>query len=169
MVANMMMERTGMGMPNVGMSGMMSPTMNASPNMPMAGNFLMVPRCTYKIEKCAGGIKIHCICEDKVAASMVQNLCTMLMGGMVSCSVMMNGMTVCTMCLTMGICKCEMTETGVCISCTSGDQHCCDMIQACGDCCTCMMVNGCTCCVMMNNTPVCCGTCEPCPTPAKKK
>ena len=57
----------------------------------------------------------------------------------------------------MGMCKCEMTEHGVCITCTSGDTACCDMIQACCDCFNRMMEAGCTCCVLMNNTPVCCG------------
>ena len=35
---------------------------------------------------------------------------------------MMNGMMVCCCNLTMGMCKCEMTKDGVCITCTSGDQ-----------------------------------------------
>ena len=34
----------------------------------------------------------------------------------------------------MGMCKCEMTENGVCVTCTSGDSKCCEMIQACCDC-----------------------------------
>jgi hypothetical protein len=165
MVANMMVERTNMGLS--GVSSMVTPTMTTTPSVP--GNFLMVPRCTMKIEKCTGGIKIHCVCDDKMAASMVQNLCTMLVGGMCSCCVMMNGMQVCTVNFTMGMCRCEMTETGVCITCTSGDSQCCEMIQACGECCVVLMNNGCTCCVMMNNTPVCCGTCETTPSVAKKK
>ena len=36
---------------------------------------------------------------------------------------MMNGMMVCCCNLTMGMCKCEMTEDGVCITCTSGDSQ----------------------------------------------
>jgi hypothetical protein len=71
----------------------------------------------------------------------------------------MNGMTVCCYNLTMGMCKCEMTKDGVCVTCQSGDQKCCDMIQACCDCTTCCMKAGCTCCLMINNTPVCCGCC----------
>jgi hypothetical protein len=130
---------------------------------------MMVPRCTYKVEKCTGGLKITCYCDDKMACSMVQNLCTMLAGGMCSCCVMLNGMTVWYCNLTMGICKCELTEDGVCITCTSGDSKCGEMIQACCDCLCCMMEAGCTCCVLMNNTPVCCGCTEPSKVGAKPK
>jgi hypothetical protein len=69
----------------------------------------------------------------------------------------MNGMIVCCCNLTMAMCKCEMTDKGCAITCTSGDKDCCAMIQACCDCCTAMMKAGCTCCVMMNGMPVCCG------------
>jgi hypothetical protein len=72
---------------------------------------------------------------------------------------MMNGMMVCCCNLTMGMCKCEMTDKGCVMTCTSGDAKCCEMIQACCDCMACMLKDGCTCCVMMNNTPVCCGCC----------
>jgi len=132
-----------------------------APNATTSGtNWLVVPRCTLKFEKCQGGMKVQCVCDDKVACSMMQNLCTMLQGGMCSCCVQMNGMTVCTVNFTMGLCKCEMTEHGVCVTCTSGDQKCCEMIQACCDSLYCLVNSGCTCCVLMNNTPICCGTTE---------
>jgi len=95
----------------------------------------------------------------------------MLTGGMCSCSCTLNGMTVYTCNLTMGLCRCEMTDKGVCITCTSGDSKCCEMIQACCDCMTCLMNAGCNCCVMLNNTPIACGCCEMTTTtkhPAKK-
>jgi hypothetical protein len=154
MSSTMMMERTGMGMP-----GMSTPTMGGPTGAMTAPGYVMVPRCTLKYEKCTGGMKIYCTCDDKTACSMMQNLCTMLAGGMCSCTMMMNGMTVCTCNFTMGMCKCEMTEHGVCITCTSGDTHCCEMIQACCDCMTAMVHAGCTCCVMMNGNPICCGCC----------
>jgi hypothetical protein len=153
----MMMDRTGMGMPSIGMPGMGTSTPGVPASVPMGTNWMMVPRCTLKLEKCTGGFKMVCSCDDKMACSMVQNLCTMLAGGMCSCCCMLNGMMVCCCNLTMGLCKCEMTEEGVCITCTSGDSHCGEMIQACCDCLTSMMNAGCTCCVLMNNTPVCCG------------
>ena len=169
MSSAMMMDRTGMGMPGMGIPGMGTPTMGAPTGMPTPTNYMMVPRCTFKMEKCTGGMKITCSCEDKAACSMVQNLCTMLTGGLCSCCCMMNGMMVCCCNFTMGMCQYEMTADGCCMTCTSGDAKCCEMIQACCDCLCKMMDAGCTCCFMMNNTPVCCGTCEPMKTGAKAK
>lgn len=160
MSSAMMMERTGMGVSGMGMPGVSSPGLGTPTGMPAGVNWMVVPRCNVKMEKCTGGMKITCQCDDKMACSMVQNLCTMLAGGMCSCCVMMNGMCVCVCNLTMGMCKVEMTDSGVCCTCTSGDVECCKMIQACCDCLCTMMESGCTCCVMMNSTPVCCGTCE---------
>jgi hypothetical protein len=154
MLSTMMMERTGMGMPGMGMPGMGTMGGMAPPLTP---NMMMVPRCTFKIDKVQGGMKIVCQCDDKVAASMVQNLCTMLAGGMCSCCMMLNGMTVCCCNLSMGMCKCDMTDKGCTVTCTSGDPQCAQMIQACGESMATMLKAGCTCCLMMNNMPVCCG------------
>jgi len=163
-MATMMMDRGMMaGMGTMGQTGMTSPA-----SMPTTTNMMMVPRCTMKFEKCTGGMKIMCSCDDTMARSMMQNLCTMLAGGMCSCCMMMNGMMVCCCNLTMGMCKCEMTADGCVMTCTSGDPKCCEMIQACCDCMTAMMHAGCTCCVMMNNTPVCCGCHEMAPAKTKK-
>lgn len=160
MSSTMMMDRTGMGMPGMGVPGLGTPTMGSQVGSVTGLNMVMVPRCTLRYEKCQGGMKIHCVCDDQMACSMMQNLCTMLVGGMCSCCVQMNGMTVCTCNLTMGICKCELTEKGVCFTCTSGDAKCCEMIQATCDCLTCLMNAGCTCCVLLNNNPVACGCTE---------
>ncbi len=88
-MTGMMMERAGIGMTSQGMTtpGVTSPT--------APSNWMMVPRCTYKFEKCQGGMKITCTCDDQMARSMMQNLCTMLQGGMCSCCALMNGMMVC--------------------------------------------------------------------------
>ena len=160
MSSAMMMERTGVAMPGMGVPGMGAPTMGAPTAVPVGPNWITVPRCTFRMEKCTGGFKLTCSCDDKLACSMVQNLCTMLAGGMCTCCCMINGMCVCTCNFTMGLCKVEMTETGVCFTCTSGDSKCCEMIQAYCDCLACMLNSGCTCCVMMNSTPVCCGCVE---------
>ncbi len=119
MTTAMMMDRTGMTMPGMGMQGA-----GATAAQPTGMNMMMVPRCTMTFEKCAGGVKIHCKCEDKVSAGMLQNLCTMMTGAMCSCCCMLNGMMMCCCNLTMGMCKCESTEMGVCITCTSGDKDC---------------------------------------------
>jgi hypothetical protein len=156
-MSTVMMERNPLGMP-----GMAAPGLGTTPMTgggPVAPNMIMVPRCTFKIEKCQGGMKVTCSCDDKTACAMLQNLCTMLTGGMCSLCCQMNGMTVCYCNLTMGICKCEMTKDGCCLTCTSGDPKCCDMIQGCCECLSALVKGGCTCCFLMNNTPVCCGTC----------
>ena len=156
MSSAMMMDRTGMGMPGVGVPGLYPPGVGV-PTTPTSPSALMVPRCNLRFEKCQGGMKIHCTSSDKVAVSMVQNLCSMLAGGMCSCYVMFNGMPVCCYNLTMGLCKYETSDKGVFFTCTSGDAKCCEMIQACCDCMATMMKAGCTCCMMMSGTPVCCG------------
>ena len=124
------MERAGMGLQSMGMPGMGTPTVGSPTGLPAGTNWMMVPRCTLKFEKCTGG--------------------------MCSCCCMMNGMVCCCCNLTMGICKCEMTKDGCCITCSSGDQKCGEMIQSCCDCMSTLMKSGCTCCVMMNGTPICC-------------
>ncbi len=113
MLSTMMTERTGMGMPGMSVPGVGT---GAPTGMPAGTNWLMVPRCTVKVERCQGGFKMTCACDDKTACSMVQNLCTMLAGGMCSCCVMLNGMTVCTCNFTMAMCRCEMTKDGVCVT-----------------------------------------------------
>jgi hypothetical protein len=156
MSSAMMMERTSMAMPGMTSQGMGSPV--GTPGTAPAGmNWLMVPRCTVRVEKCNGGMKIQCNCSDKLACSTLQNLCTALAGGMVSCCAMMNGQMVYCCNLTMGMCKCEMSKEGCSITCTSGDARCCEMIQSCCDCLATMLKAECTCCVLINNMPVCCG------------
>lgn len=144
----------GMGMPMGGMGmGMGAPMMNAP-----AMNMMMVPRCTMSMEKMDNGMKMMCMCPDATACAMMQNLCTMMSGGMMSCCMMMNGMCMMTCNMSMGMCKCEMTKDGMMMTWTSGDAMVCDMIKACCDAMMKMMECGCTCCMMMNNTPICCCT-----------
>ncbi|BAH06086.1 hypothetical protein CKR_1035 [Clostridium kluyveri NBRC 12016] len=62
-------------------------------SMPMTQmNTMMIPRVTMKMEKCENGMKVICMTKDETAAAMMQNLCSMLSGGMASMSMMMNGM-----------------------------------------------------------------------------
>ena len=157
MSSTMMMERTGMALPGMGVPGLTPSSVGTPTGLPVGTNWMMVPRCTFKVEKCTGGVKVTCTTDDKMACSMMQNLCTMLAGGMCSCFMMMNGMMVCGCNLVMGMCKCEMTKDGVSITCTSGDAKCAEMIQACCDGMAALLKGGCTCCLMMNHTPVCCG------------
>lgn len=145
---NTMMERGTMGMAGSSMGMMMG-------QAPM--NMMMIPRCTMMMEKCDDGMRMMCTSKDEAACMMMQNLCTMLNGGMVSCCMMMNGSVMMCCNMTMGMCKMEMTKEGMCMTWTSGDFQCCEMIQACCDTMMKMMECGCTCCMMMNATPVCCG------------
>jgi hypothetical protein len=169
-MSTMMMERTGMGLPGMTVPGMGTPAMG-SPTGVTPSSYLMVPRCTMKFEKCPGGMKVTCVCDDQTGCAMMQNLCSMLAGGMCSCCCLMNGMVVCCCNLVMGLCKCDMTDKGCTLTCTSGDPKCCEMIQACCDGLSTMLSAGCTCCLMMNNTPVACScvtTTATVKTPAKK-
>src|SRR5437763_15479095 len=152
MTSTVMMERTSTGVQ--GIPGMATAVPGVAP---ASANWLMVPRCTFKFEKCQGGLKITCVCDDPMARNMMQHLCTSLQGGLVSCCCTLNGMTVCSYNLTMGLCKCELTDSGCCITCTSGDQKCCEMIQSCCDSLSCLCNAGCTCCLLISNNPICCG------------
>src|ERR1700722_4578312 len=128
-----MMNTMMSGMTSERMAGMMMPGMNGMMGMPMAGStmpgmgsgmmpgMMMAPRCTMKMEKCPGGMKIMCMCDDKTSAEMMKNLCMMTQGGMMSCCMMMNGMMCCCCNLgMMGMCKMEMMEMGCMMTCTSG-------------------------------------------------
>src|SRR5580704_1531714 len=96
MSSTMMMERTGTAVPGMGYPTYGTPTVGTPTGMTTGTHWMMVPRSTFKVEKCTGGFKMTCVCDDKMACSMVQNLCTMLAGGMCSCCCMMNGMTCCS-------------------------------------------------------------------------
>ena len=97
--------------------------------MPSVPNMMMVPRCTVRMEKCTTGVKIHCVCTEAVAVSMVQNLCSMQASQMVGCYVTMNGQTVCSVNFCCCVCTVEKTVDGVCIHCTTGDATCCQVVQ----------------------------------------
>jgi hypothetical protein len=126
---------------------------------PQYAGWQCVPRCTVQFEKCQGGFKINCRCDDEVARGAVWNLCRMLQEGCCSCCCCENGVCVCQCNFACGHSKCEQTKDGCCITCTSGDKECCEQLQACCECITRCCKNGCCCYVCFNNTPVCCGTC----------
>ncbi|MBI2825119.1 MAG: hypothetical protein HYX69_10575 [Planctomycetia bacterium] len=154
MSSMMMMDRGMMNPMGTMGSSMPAPSMS----MPSMGA-CMVPRCTMKMEKCSGGMKIHCKCDDEMSCAMLQNMVRMMCEGMCSCCAMMNGMVMCQCNMAMCTCKCDMTKDGCTITCTSGDKACCEMVQACCDCMTKCMEAGCSCCVCFNNMPCCCGKC----------
>ena len=138
MSSAMMMDRATMmgGHGYVGWNALDEGQMSGMPSMmpSMGMGMAMMPRCTMKMEKCNGGMKITCTCDDDMAAATLQNMCKMMAGGMMSMCCMMNGMMMCQCNMAMCKCECAMTKDGVCITCTSGDKAMCDMIQACCDC-----------------------------------
>jgi len=141
------------------LSGNVSATPVGATGVTPAQNWCVVPRCDLEFEKCEGGFKIHCRCDDDVACATLQNLCKMLAGGMCSCCCTINGVVVCQCNLTCGITKCEYTKDGCCITCLSGDEACCRILQACCDALACCCKEGGCCYVCFNGTPVCCGCC----------
>ena len=155
MTSSMMMPRS---MSMMSGSGMESPMgTSAMPGMMSgAAGMCMVPRCEITMEKCAGGMKMTCSCDDEVAAATLQNMCKMMAGSLCSCCCMMNGMMMCQCNMCMCNVQCKDTKDGVMITCTNFDQACCDMIQACCDCLTQCMESGCMCCICMGGMPVCC-------------
>ena len=62
---------------------------------PAAANWCVLPRCEVEFEKCTGGFKIHCRCDDEVACGTLQNLCRMLCDGLCSCYCTCNGICCC--------------------------------------------------------------------------
>jgi hypothetical protein len=136
---------------------------------PAVPSYPMVPRCTFKVERCPDGMKVTCSCDDPLATSTLQNLCSVLAGGLCSCCCTYNGVTVCTYHFTTGACKWEMTPQGCCFTCTSGDAKCSAMIQSYCDCLSAMMSAGCHCCLFVSNTPVCWGSSETTPARAPAK
>lgn len=153
MSASVMLERSSPAVAPFGQTGGMPA------GAPASANWCVLPRCEMTFEKCTGGFKIYCRCDDEVSCGTLQNLCRMLCDGMCSCSCTCNGIQVCQCNLTMGHCTCEYTKDGVCIQCVSGDQKCCAMLQACCDCLEACCQSGCCCYLSFNGTPVCCGSC----------
>ena len=138
MDASMMMPGMAMPMPSMGMTGMMT-----------------MPRCTMTMEMVNGGCSIKCVCQDEMSAKMMQNMCAMMTGAMCGMMCTMNGMCVCMCNMMMGSCKMEAIDMGMMMTCTSGDEMCAAMIQACCKCMMDCMAAGCCCCMTMNGMPVC--------------
>jgi hypothetical protein len=166
MTSTTTMERTGMAVPGMSFPGYgvqpyNSPGYATTPFTPPGGvNFFNVPRCTFKVERCDGGFKVNCVCDDTASCSVMQNLCMALTGGLCCCNVTYNGMTVCSYNFTMGLCRWETTDKGLCFYCTTGDPRCCTTLQTWCDCMNSMLAAGCQCCFYISNTPLCCGCCE---------
>ena len=141
----MKMERTATMM-DMGMN-----MMNTMPKMNM-----MVPCANMIMEKCERGMMVKFMANDENSKMMINNLCNMLNGGMVSMNMMMNGMTMMNCNMVMGMCNCEINEEGINMMWTSEDNMVCNMISECCNSIMSMMECNCTAVMCMNNVPVCC-------------
>lgn len=155
MSSSVVMERPSVGAAAGTSLGWQPGSLPAS--APAGGNWCVLPRCELRFEKCNGGFKIHCVCEDDVSSATLQNLCRMLCDGLCSCCCTANGIPICQCNLASGRCTCEITKDGCCISCISGDKACAKTLQACCDCLSCCCEAGSCCYISFNNTPICCG------------
>ncbi len=117
----------------------------------------LVPRCGMRIEMTPTGCRIHCVCEDELAAATLQELCKMLAGQCCGLCCTFNGQTVCQVNLCCCHCVCEPTADGCCITCKTGDEACCAMTQKCCAAIAGCLESGCRCTISFGNTPVCCG------------
>jgi hypothetical protein len=162
MSSTMMVERTGMGVPGMSFPGYGPSAVGygAGQLTQQGVNYVSVPRCTLKVEKVSDGFKVQCVCDDVTACGVMQNLCQALAGGLCCCQVTWNGMTVCSYNCTLGLCRWEVIDRGVCLTCTTGDSKCSSTLQSWCDCLTSMLNAGCQCCFYVQNTPVCCGGVE---------
>lgn len=117
-----------------------------------------LPRCEMRLERCEGGCKIYCSCDDANDRRALQAVCEKLAGKMCCMTCSLNGEALCHCCLTCcdRTCECTRTADGVCIACTSNDGNCCDLIQAMCDCIRRCQECGCECTLCCDETPVCC-------------
>lgn len=155
-MASAMLERAPTAASAVNFGFQAGPAPTATPS---STNWCLLPRCELKFEKCAGGCKIYCVCPDEVSCATLQNLCNMVCDGLCNCCCTLNGVTCCQVNLCCGTCRCETTKNGCCITWTSGDKACCELIQSCCDTLACCCENGCCCYISFGNTAVCCGKC----------
>jgi hypothetical protein len=159
MSSAVVMERFSLGSPNAAGPGQSWQAQGFPGTAPAQANWCVVPRCKVEFEKCTGGFKLHCKCDDELSCATLQNLCRMLSDGCCSCCCTSNGIQCCQCTFANCHCKCEYTSDGCCITCTSGDKQCCAQLQACCECCEKCCESGCCCYVCFGNTPICCGTC----------
>src|SRR5262245_16876177 len=111
---------------------------NAMLNKPetMFGGKCEVKQCTLRFEKCKGGFKICCCCNEQGECPEFQDLCRTLCDDNATCVCTRDGIQICSfnLCAAGCECDCKFTDDGCCITCTSCDPLCCEMLQACCDC-----------------------------------
>lgn len=114
-------------------------------------------RCEMRMERCEGGCKITCSCDNADDCCSLQAICEAMAGKMCCMTCSRDGEMICHCSMSCcGNCECKMTADGVCISCTSADCNCADLIQAMCDCIRRCQACGCECTLCFDEKAVCC-------------
>jgi hypothetical protein len=164
--AGLDLPASAMSMPAPTLPGMAPPQSGMSAAKPAT---LMVPRCTFEVEKCKGGMKVTCSCDDKVAFGMLATLCLMLQGGTAGFYGLLNGMTLYYF-QVLGSGKYEQGDGWVCFTFTSTEPGGIRMLQDTCDHLLSLLRSGLTCWLTMNNTAVCAGQMgQPVSSPEERK
>ncbi len=112
-------------------------------------------RCEITFERCAGGCRILCCC-DAADCKTLQDLCGQLANRPCSIRCERGECAVCECNFDFCNCTCTAMADGICITCTSSDKACCEMIEAICDCLSCCLACGCCCTVCLDGQAVCC-------------
>jgi hypothetical protein len=114
--------------------------------------------CEFSFEKCKGGFRITCGCDDSLECADMQGLCAAICERNCSICCVRDGIEICNFNLSCCQCLCDNTKDGCCISCCNN--KCCDMLQAICDCLQCCCENSCCCYVCFGDKCCCFGGCS---------
>ena len=116
--------------------------------------------CQITFEKCENGCRIICRCDDAARCDDLQCLCDAISGCNCSCCCVRGENQICIFNMCSDDCTIENTDEGCCITCTSADAVCCEMLQASCDCLNCCCENGCCCYIYFGEKCCCFGGCN---------
>ena len=125
----------------------------------MTTAMLTQAQCTLQFEKCKGGFRIECCCDDAACCADLKALCESICDTCCSCCCTINGKQVCNIEICCDSCECKQIDNRCRITFTSKDNHCCQVLQKCCDCLEACCKAGCCCAISFGSTCVCCGTC----------
>ena len=120
-------------------------------------DMMNLPRCEMRVERCDGGCKIYCSCDDAEDRRALQAAGEKMAGKLCSVSCSLHGEPICHCTFNCCDCTCECTRTaeGMCLTCVSCDPACCEMVQAICDCIARCQECGCDCMLHCGETPIC--------------
>ena len=114
--------------------------------------------CELSFEKCKGGFRVNCCCDDSTECAELHDLCEAICDSECSCCCLRDEKQICSFNLCCSQCKCESTQDGCCITCTNA--KCCAMLEAICDCIECCCENGCCCYICFGQKCCCFGGCN---------